>query len=216
MTYNGQQFDGITQQYYLRARFYNPVIGRFTQEDVYRGDGLNLYSYCGSNPVGYCDPSGYAKRECPPSKTQAINDTNMEGKTEVIGELEYIHYLKKNKVTDIDELQTQVKGQIDGFNRIIQEEGMTGLKNRVNNYGPKLEADGRKYVKSLGSTPSGKAYLHEPDMKAGGLPTDVSITGDRRNNSIIGGQAGMISREILNMSDDVIGVTGKLKLIGVK
>nr|WP_242862319.1 RHS repeat-associated core domain-containing protein [Clostridium botulinum] len=45
ITYTGQQFDGITQQYYLRARFYNPVIGRFTQEDVYRGDGLNLYAY---------------------------------------------------------------------------------------------------------------------------------------------------------------------------
>nr|WP_242949941.1 RHS repeat-associated core domain-containing protein [Clostridium saccharobutylicum] len=30
MTYTGQQFDGVTGQYYLRARFYNPVIGRFT------------------------------------------------------------------------------------------------------------------------------------------------------------------------------------------
>ena len=44
----------------MRARFYNPVIGRFTQEDVYRGDGLNLYAYCGNNPVRYYDPSGYA------------------------------------------------------------------------------------------------------------------------------------------------------------
>ncbi|MCB2343289.1 AHH domain-containing protein [Clostridium estertheticum] len=68
ITYTGQQFDGITNQYYLRARFYNPVIGRFTQEDVYRGDGLNLYSYCGSNPVGYFDPSGYSR--CG-SKTQS-------------------------------------------------------------------------------------------------------------------------------------------------
>ncbi|MCB2355755.1 RHS repeat domain-containing protein [Clostridium estertheticum] len=74
ITYTGQQFDGITNQYYLRARFYNPVIGRFTQEDVYRGDGLNLYGYCGNNPVVYYDPSGYAKRVCPPSKTQAIKD----------------------------------------------------------------------------------------------------------------------------------------------
>ncbi|WP_252243923.1 MULTISPECIES: RHS repeat-associated core domain-containing protein [unclassified Clostridium] len=63
ITYTGQQFDGITQQYYLRARFYNPVIGRFTQEDVYRGDGLNLYAYCGNNPEGYYDPSRYAM--CP-------------------------------------------------------------------------------------------------------------------------------------------------------
>ena len=29
------------------------------QEDVYRGDGLNLYAYCGNNPVMYVDPSGY-------------------------------------------------------------------------------------------------------------------------------------------------------------
>ena len=60
-TYYGQQIDPITQQYYLRARFYNPVIGRFTQEDTYRGDGLNLYAYCANNPVYYIDPSGYYK-----------------------------------------------------------------------------------------------------------------------------------------------------------
>ena len=60
ITYTGQQFDKVTQQYYLRARFYNPIIGRFTQEDSYRGDGLNLYSYCVNNSVIYYDPSGYA------------------------------------------------------------------------------------------------------------------------------------------------------------
>ena len=58
--YTGQQFDQITQQYYLRARYYNPVIARFTQEDIYRGDGLNLYTYCDNNSVIYYDPSGYS------------------------------------------------------------------------------------------------------------------------------------------------------------
>ncbi|WP_354092879.1 RHS repeat-associated core domain-containing protein [Clostridium gasigenes] len=72
ITYTGQPFDGITQQYYLRARFYNPVIGRFTQEDVYRGDGLNLYAYCGNNPVVYYDPSGYAL--CSPNKERIYNE----------------------------------------------------------------------------------------------------------------------------------------------
>jgi len=57
--YTGQQYDDVTGQYYLRARYYNPVAGRFMQEDVYQGDGLNLYAYCGNNPVVYDDPSGY-------------------------------------------------------------------------------------------------------------------------------------------------------------
>ncbi|MBQ3784486.1 MAG: HNH endonuclease, partial [Lachnospiraceae bacterium] len=63
-TYNGEQYDKVTQQYYLRARYYNPLVGRFTQEDVYRGDGLNLYAYCGNNPVMYVDPSGYVGKKC--------------------------------------------------------------------------------------------------------------------------------------------------------
>ena len=59
--YAGEQLDSETQQYYLRARFYNPVIARFTQEDVYRGDGLNLYVYVVNNPLLWADFSGYAK-----------------------------------------------------------------------------------------------------------------------------------------------------------
>ena len=60
--YTGQQYDELTGQYYLRARYYNPVLGRFMQEDVCQGDGLNLYAYCGNNPVVYWDPSGYTTK----------------------------------------------------------------------------------------------------------------------------------------------------------
>ena len=63
-TYYGEQYDKISEQYYLRARFYNPAIARFTQEDEYRGDGLNLYAYCANNPVMYVDPSGYSDKPC--------------------------------------------------------------------------------------------------------------------------------------------------------
>lgn len=41
--YTWQQYDVLTEQYYLRARYYNLILGRFMQEDVYQGDGLNLY-----------------------------------------------------------------------------------------------------------------------------------------------------------------------------
>ena len=55
----GEMRDAVTGQYYLRARFYNPVIARFLSEDTYYGDGLNLYAYCHNNPLGYVDPSGH-------------------------------------------------------------------------------------------------------------------------------------------------------------
>ena len=54
--YAGEQFDKVTGQYYLRARHYQPSIGRFVQEDTYRGEignpqSLNLYAYVTNNPV---------------------------------------------------------------------------------------------------------------------------------------------------------------------
>ena len=59
--YNSQMGDELTGLTYLRARYYNPATGRFTQEDVIYDDGFNLYAYCGSNPVIYCDPSGFTR-----------------------------------------------------------------------------------------------------------------------------------------------------------
>lgn len=64
--YTGEQYDPLTGQYYLRARYYNPVIARFTQEDTYYGDGLNLYTYCQNNPILYHDPTGHGTKENSP------------------------------------------------------------------------------------------------------------------------------------------------------
>ncbi|MBD5463890.1 MAG: RHS repeat-associated core domain-containing protein [Lachnospiraceae bacterium] len=97
--YRGQQYDQEAGQYYLRARYYNPVIGRFTQEDTYRGDGLNLYAYCGINPVMYYDSSGHDKitqptteLESPKSGGEGNNyaflnkiDSLLDGRSELVG-----------------------------------------------------------------------------------------------------------------------------------
>ena len=64
--YTGEQYDPLTGQYYLRARYYNPVIAGFTQEDTYYGDGLNLYTYCQNNPILYHDPTGHGTKENSP------------------------------------------------------------------------------------------------------------------------------------------------------
>ena len=72
--YCGEYFDREIGTYYLRARNYDPRIGRFTTEDALRsatvslpGDrkavdplSLNLYTYCHNNPVRYTDPMGNA------------------------------------------------------------------------------------------------------------------------------------------------------------
>ncbi len=55
--YCGEQYDFETGNYYLRARYYTPGTGSFTQEDPAM-DGLNWYTYCAGNPIRYVDRSG--------------------------------------------------------------------------------------------------------------------------------------------------------------
>ena len=49
--------------YYLSSRYYDPEVGRFISSDSIidiRGvNTINLYAYCGNNPVNYSDPSGH-------------------------------------------------------------------------------------------------------------------------------------------------------------
>jgi len=56
-TYFGQTFDEITGLYYLRARYYDPTTGRFTQQDIAE-DGYNWYVYGNQNPVMFVDENG--------------------------------------------------------------------------------------------------------------------------------------------------------------
>jgi len=55
--YCGEYADAETGTVYLRARYYDPRIGRFSAEDVAR-DGLNWYTYCGNNPLMFVDATG--------------------------------------------------------------------------------------------------------------------------------------------------------------
>ena len=59
--YCGEYFDREIGTYYLRARNYDPRIGRFTTEDPARKD-LNYYVYGRNNPIKFTDPTGMASR----------------------------------------------------------------------------------------------------------------------------------------------------------
>ena len=62
--YSGEFWDNTSSLQYLRARWYDPSMGRFIHEDTYEGQidnplTLNLYTYVGNNPLMYTDPSGH-------------------------------------------------------------------------------------------------------------------------------------------------------------
>ena len=98
--FTGEQFDPVAGLYYLRARFYNPVIGRFIQKDTYYGDGLNLYTYCANNPVKYVDPSGH---EACLQKQEAINKLKEAGLSPEEAESYYNHLRESNSADVVSE-----------------------------------------------------------------------------------------------------------------
>jgi RHS repeat-associated protein len=61
--YRGEQFDQNTNLQYLRARYYDPTVGRFSTVDPLEGSLSNpverhRYMYGNDNPISYSDPSG--------------------------------------------------------------------------------------------------------------------------------------------------------------
>jgi RHS repeat-associated protein len=55
----GREYDQETELHYLRARYYDPQLGRFLSEDpIGIAGGVNLYEYAGDDPVNASDASG--------------------------------------------------------------------------------------------------------------------------------------------------------------
>ncbi len=61
--FTGQRFDASSALMYYGARYYDPVLGRFTQADPIvpspAPQSLNRYAYVTNNPVNFVDPLGY-------------------------------------------------------------------------------------------------------------------------------------------------------------
>jgi RHS repeat-associated protein len=77
--FTGEQFDKNLGEYYLRARYYSPGMGRFTARDPFEGVlneplSLNKYGYVHGNPVNHTDPGGLFLAGLFDSSIQSILD----------------------------------------------------------------------------------------------------------------------------------------------
>ncbi len=84
--FTGEQNDVTVNQspYFLRARYYDPVIGRFLTRDPFKGlvlspDSLNAYAYADNDPAVVVDPWGLCSKwppnnwgDCPQKAAEKV------------------------------------------------------------------------------------------------------------------------------------------------
>jgi len=93
LMYTGREFDYETNNYFYRARYYSPKLGRFISRDPLSGaefsQGTNLYAYCGNNYLNSTDPTGMCDKQKEKIKDLAVKHFEDEG---------YPHWLAESMV----------------------------------------------------------------------------------------------------------------------
>ena len=164
------------------------------QEDVYQGDGLNLYAYCSNNPVVYYDPSGYKKGSnsgCPPASNNGGDGGAPEGNGNESGS----GTVEFKAPPDATPAQIeQVKAYVDGCNAAL-EAGELSSTGRVSTKGPlrrQASRAARKEAQRAASdgTPYTGHVGHVPDTTWTGSADPYNwLDLDPVVNTSLGGQA---------------------------
>jgi RHS repeat-associated protein len=79
--FTGREWDPETNLYYYRARYYDPKLGRFINEDpIGFAGGVNFYAYLGGDPIDRVDPWGLQASRATPSPSPSPNCSQICGK----------------------------------------------------------------------------------------------------------------------------------------
>ena len=153
--YCGEYYDKETEEVYLRARYYQPSVGRFITRDTYTGESneplsLHLYTYCANDGVNAWDPSGHYK-----IKMKHINGMkwkkNWKGRKWTKKNISMMNALLKKygiKKKKSIALMMATCDQESGQGRIMQEEGDD---NYCRSHGYTVYTKGAGYIQITGN-----------------------------------------------------------------
>ena len=172
--YNGQYTDEETGLIYLRNRYYDPSIGRFTQEDPAK-DGVNWYVYCGNDPVNKVDPNGLDAIILTNSNAVDLGPLGTQGHTSAIyqddnGNWFYTYWGDKAAaiIRIPDEYMNSLEDFNAGLNQFLTDNGFSNITSNydcatyvVGDFLDSLRAEYRKIynIKPI----QGNAVLHDLD-----------------------------------------------------
>ena len=102
--YRGYYYDAETGFYYVSSRYYDPEIGRWINADnmITTGSdltGLNIFAYCGNNPVNRVDLDGHAWKDVKNWFSNTWNNVKKTAKqiVETVKEKVYTAYYNATK-----------------------------------------------------------------------------------------------------------------------
>ena len=155
--YCGEYYDKETEEVYLRARYYEPSVGRFITRDTYTGESdeplsLHLYTYCENDGVNMVDPSGHWGRKDGKYVHQEITKDAYENVKQSI-KLQILH-------TDYEKI---LEGSIvpDYYKKktIYLKDTICGIPLRYDNMFHGKNAKKLKKLKKIGVKKLSKRYL---------------------------------------------------------
>ncbi len=137
-TFTGEQADPTTGLFFLRARYYDPIAGRFVSRDAFPAlaqkiQSLNRYAYVENNPTGFRDPSGNAWYDMLNANKNGINrfvGKHIAPRTPVVSDLidmaEAGEQYSTNRRYTLDNIDTITEEEYDARMQASMQ-GMEGM-----------------------------------------------------------------------------------------